>query len=62
MADCIFKGFMFGFWLMMFSCIVGYLARKMLFTITGFLKQYIALLRYKYIFGGKCYESNDRSR
>ena len=38
MADCIFKGVMFGFWLMMFSCIVGYLARKMLFTITGFLK------------------------
>lgn len=38
MADCLFKGFMFGFWLTMFSCFTGYVAKKMLYTFVSFFK------------------------
>ncbi len=38
MADVLFKGFMFGFWLTMFSSLVGYIAKKILYMMVSFFK------------------------
>lgn len=38
MVDVIFKGFMFGFWLTSFSCLVGYIAKKVIYTFVSLFK------------------------
>ena len=38
MGSVMFDGFMFGFWVMTFSCLVGYVAKKVLYTFVGLFK------------------------